>query len=117
MVVYDTRLTERPLHVLQHDRMAVTTEGLGVASAVWAHESPMLVTGGDDSLIRVWDMRRGGSSPEYCTAHSCQCSGNPLIALKGHGAPVSSIAISTDDHTIVSGDDGSKVSKASRSSL
>ena len=96
-VVYDRRMGghgTRPLHVLVHDRMTGSAvEGLGVPCATWAHRSPVLVTGGEDSRVRVWDVRRA----------------DPLVlSMRGHQAPLSCVAISQDDFMIASGDDSYK---------
>merc|ERR1712216_1057436 len=78
-----------------HDRMfGSAIEGLGVPCAQWAHRSPVLITGGEDARVRVWDMRRG----------------EPLVSsLRGHQAPLSCCAVSKDDQLIASGDDSTKV--------
>ena len=69
-------------------------EGLGVPCAAWLHRSPVLVTGGEDARVRLWDVRRG----------------DPLmVAMRGHQAPLSCVAVSRDDAMIASGDDSYKV--------
>lgn len=64
-------------------------------------------------MVHVWDVRRGWFALISVwlshELHTEVLPGSPLVALKGHGAPISSIAISPDDHTIASGDDGTKV--------
>lgn len=97
VVVYDRRKASphQPLHILFHQRMAGSVvEGLGVPCSIWAHRSPLLLTGAEDGLVYAWDMRKA----------------TPLVQkLKGHQAPLSTIAIAPDDLMLASGDDSSKV--------
>jgi WD40 repeat protein len=66
----------------------------GVSSAQWSQDSSFLVTGGEDYTVRIWSIK----------------SGTPLVkVLKGHGGPVSSVALSWNDQLIASGGDETKV--------
>lgn len=91
-IVYDIRFPTLPVHVLCHDRGTEET-WQGISSAEWS-TSGFLVTGGEDYLVRVWDVR----------------AGEPLVrTLKGHGGPVSSVAISPDECLLASGGDETQV--------
>ncbi|KAL1528872.1 hypothetical protein AB1Y20_010195 [Prymnesium parvum] len=91
-IILDVRRPERALHVLQHDSVGEPVNGV---SASWSHLChSMLVTGSDDSTVRVWDVSLA----------------NPLLTkLCGHASPVSCIGLSADDELLASGGDDGKV--------
>ena len=100
--VLDVRRPERPLHVLMHEpaHFHGRIEYVNGVSAAWCHHSPStLITGSDDSLVRVWDVSLG--RPE-------------VARLRGHTSPVSCVAISPEDELIASGGDEGKVVLYSR---
>jgi WD40 repeat protein len=80
------------LHRLCHEQVSQYVNGV---SAQWFHSSgTVLVTGSDDSHVRVWDVTRSA----------------PLLgSIRGHSAPISCVAISPDDDAIVSGGDDCKL--------
>lgn len=64
-------------------------------SAAWSHScNSTLVTGSDDSTVRIWDVSLA----------------DPLLStLSGHAAPVSCVGLSAEDELIASGGDEGKV--------
>jgi WD40 repeat protein len=54
---------------------------------------PVIVTGGADGTVRLWDAS----------------SGTPLAVLTGHGRPVSRVAVSPDTRVIASADSGGTI--------
>ena len=91
--VLDVRWPDRPLHVLQHDEPSAGY--VNGVSAAWCHHShSTLVSGSDDSTVRIWDVRY--ASPE-------------LARISAHTSPVSCVAISAEDDMIASGGDEGKV--------
>lgn len=93
-MVLDARRPDRALHILEHNRVAQHVNGV---SAQWCHHArTILVTGSDDSLMRVWDVSLGGSQPI-------------IASFPGHAAPISCLAISPDDALLVSGGDDGKI--------
>ena len=96
--VFDVRRPASALHVLRHD----TVEFVNGVSAAWCHHSnTTLVTGSDDTLVRVWDVSLG--RPEVARLH-------------GHTSPVSCVQISPDDALFASGGDEGKAVLYSRRS-
>ena len=95
--ILDVRRPDRALHVLQHDTVGEAVNGV---SATWSHTChSMLVTGSDDSNVRVWDVS---------LAH-------PLLTkLCGHASAVSCVGLSVDDELLASGGDEGKVVLYSR---
>jgi len=99
ILIFDLRFPDTPLHILSHESpfgtgIVETAAQQGVSSVQWSHNGLFLVSGGEDYLVRVWDIRLGA----------------PLInTLSGHGGPVSSVAISPDDSLIASGGDETQV--------
>ena len=86
--VLDVRRPQEPLHILHHESQRENVNGV---SAAWCHRSrSTLVTGSDDTMVRIWDV--GRAQPE-------------VRRLYGHTSPVSCVAISDEDELIASGGD------------
>ena len=99
--VIDVRRPDRAVHVLQHDAPNHTSgQHVNGVSAAWCHRSrTTLVTGSDDSVVRIWDVALA----------------EPLLTrMEGHASPVSCVAISPEDELIASGGDEGKVVLYSR---
>ena len=98
--VLDVRKPSVPLHILSHESLF---EGhVNGVSACWCHSSrATLVTGSDDTLVRIWDVSRG--DPE-------------VARLRGHTSPVSCVGVSAEDELLASGGDEGKVVLYSRRS-
>ncbi|KAJ3037939.1 hypothetical protein HDV00_001218 [Rhizophlyctis rosea] len=73
------------LHRLEHKPTTAAPHRDGVTSGHWMKRSGLLVTGGHDCCVRIWDVRRG----------------DPLVkVLEGHEAPVSAMRVSEDERWI-----------------
>ena len=89
-------VTGRPLHVLQHDAPPGGHHVNGVSAGCAPRSHATLVTGSDDSYVRIWDVSLGSSDVE-------------VARLQGHSSAVSCVAFSLDDDVIASGGDEGKV--------
>lgn len=70
---------------------------------MWSKDSSSLFTGGEDTLIRLWDIRSAPQSP--LSPHV-----TPLLKeFKGHSGPVSAIEMGPENSYIVSGGDEGKI--------
>ena len=88
--ILDVRRPDTALHVLRHE----SVQHVNGVSAAWCHRShATLVTGSDDTLVRIWDVSLG--VPE-------------VARLRGHSSPVSCVAVSAEDELIASGGDEGK---------
>ena len=94
--VYDLRCASSPLHVLMHDHVIESYETMGIACAKWFYSAPLLVTGGDDCVVKVWDVSRATEDAL-------------VTVLQGHAAPVSAIDVHPDESLVASGGDEAKV--------
>jgi WD40 repeat protein len=100
--ILDVRRPDVALHVLTHEpaHFHGRIEYVNGVSAAWCHHShATLVTGSDDSLVRIWDVSR--AQPE-------------VARLRGHNSPVSCVAVSAEDELIASGGDEGKAVLYSR---
>ncbi|KAG9284996.1 hypothetical protein G9A89_009806 [Geosiphon pyriformis] len=76
--IFDMRFMKKPVVTLQHEDPTAGLPHEGVNSALWA-SNDIILTGGADSCVRVWDLRLG----------------QPLIRnFSDHDSPVTSIALS-----------------------
>ncbi len=62
----------------------------GYVAAAWTQQDHLLMTGGTDQLIKIWDLSLG--EPLLCS-------------LDGYDGPIASIAISGNDVTFAAGTD------------
>ena len=92
VLVYDVRNPRMPLHVLPHERPRLTS-GDGT-TATFLGNSLTVASGGDDGIVRVWDIRK--AEPQIAT-------------FAGHQARISAIAATADGFTFASGGDESLV--------
>ena len=100
--ILDVRRPGVAVHKLMHDpaHFHGRIEYVNGVSAAWCHTGPTtLVTGSDDSLVRLWDVSKG--EPEVARLH-------------GHTSPVSCVAVSAEDELIASGGDEGKAVLYSR---
>lgn len=67
LLVSDIRMLDTPVLVAQHNepRESMPIRD-GIADCSWAHQSPLVVTAGQDSCIRVWDIASGSEIYKYC---------------------------------------------------
>ncbi|KAK9768687.1 hypothetical protein K7432_000443 [Basidiobolus ranarum] len=82
--VYDRRFCDAPVHVLSHEEPTGGIRHDGVISLQWVGPN-MLLTGGGDSLVKLWNITRS----------------DPCIhSLDNQDSPVSSLSI-TPDHDVL----------------
>ncbi|KNC95907.1 uncharacterized protein SPPG_08667 [Spizellomyces punctatus DAOM BR117] len=96
-VVFDRRHPKKPLLYsplrLEHHAPPRGNSGDGVTCAYWT-KGGLLLTGGQDEMVRVWDVRRG----------------DPLVrVLDGHAGPVTAMAMSPDEDWLAVGTTTGKV--------
>eukprot|EP01103_Thecamoeba_quadrilineata_P006914 TRINITY_DN1665_c0_g1_i4.p1 TRINITY_DN1665_c0_g1~~TRINITY_DN1665_c0_g1_i4.p1 ORF type:complete len:508 (-),score=68.88 TRINITY_DN1665_c0_g1_i4:13-1536(-) len=90
VLVFDLRFPKNPAQVLHHQNLSGNVHQQGISSVQWSNSGLHLISGGEDAEVRIWDI----------------CAGGSLInSLKGHAAPVSSIAVAPCDSLIASGGD------------
>lgn len=108
IVLFDRRFPTRPLHILQHQATTRSaSEGESslsssmVASCWMNGRSSMLVTGGIDGRIKIWDVRTGKDATLdfFVDDHEC-------VSVD---RPVNSVAISSCDDLIVAGTESGAV--------
>ncbi|TPX59489.1 hypothetical protein SpCBS45565_g07720 [Spizellomyces sp. 'palustris'] len=96
-IVFDRRHAKKPLLYsplrLEHHAPPRGNSGDGVTCAYWT-SGGLLLTGGQDEMVRVWDVRRG----------------DPLVrVLDGHAGPVTAMAMSPDEDWLAVGTTTGKV--------
>ncbi|RHZ68388.1 hypothetical protein Glove_295g40 [Diversispora epigaea] len=80
--VFDKRNMNKVLHLLKHNDPCDGLPHDGIMSLQWIPNSNILLSGGNDSIVRVWNI---------------DTSSSPLIyKFKNHDSPVTSIRISPD---------------------
>ncbi|ORX42987.1 WD40 repeat-like protein [Piromyces finnis] len=57
-IIYDIRYLSTPLITLKHEGY-LEPDSCGIVSAKWMNKTNILITGGTDSTLRFWDIRRG----------------------------------------------------------
>jgi len=60
-IIYDIRYLSKPLFTLKHEGY-LEPDSCGIVSAKWMNKADILITGGSDSSLRFWDLKR--SEPE-----------------------------------------------------
>ncbi|CAG8502035.1 15861_t:CDS:10 [Gigaspora margarita] len=81
--VYDKRYLNQSLHVLKHENPDDGLPHDGIMSLQWILDSNILVSGGNDNCVKIWDV-------------SLASDNNMIYQFSHHDSPVTSIKIASD---------------------
>ncbi|KAJ3211627.1 U3 small nucleolar RNA-associated protein 13 [Clydaea vesicula] len=89
VLVYDSKFTKKPIYKLSHPHNHIRQEG--VRSVIWTRDD-FLFTGGQDDLVKIWDMKTGNLMKEI-----------------NFGSSITSMSLSNDEKYLCVGLESSKV--------
>ncbi|KAI1315602.1 hypothetical protein EDD11_000612 [Mortierella claussenii] len=113
VAVFDRRwMTGPPLHRLHHINKEDDDSNAGITSALWwprglGTSQTMLVTGGGDGAVKLWDIRRATEDTEIWSFEAnlgpiARLSSSPSFEHLVVGGDTGAVSVYTPDHGIIS---------------
>lgn len=101
-VIYDLRNPNERFQTIKHGKpIGFFEEKDGIADATWLPESNLLVTGGEDAVIRFWDIKLMKPSSSVSANPKNPARGQVLEVKDPRGLPVNRIRFSESEDVMV----------------